>query len=80
MADNKFAAYLCKGCGLGEAFDHAGMEKIAQKEGKMQVVKSHNFLCSAEGVQTIKDDIANEGVTHLMIGACSRRADRKSVV
>ena len=74
MADNKFAAYLCKGCGLGEAFDHAGMEKIAQKEGKMQVVKSHNFLCSAEGVQTIKDDIANEGVTHLMIGACSRRA------
>ena len=74
MADNKYAAYLCAGCGLGEALDHGGMEKVAQKEGKMQVVKRHDFLCSADGVQTIRDDIEKEGVTHVMIGACSRRA------
>ena len=40
MADNKYAAYLCAGCGLGEALDHGGMEKVAQKEGKMQVVSN----------------------------------------
>ena len=40
----------------------------------MAVVKSHPFLCNAEGVQMISDDIANEGVTHLCIAACSRRA------
>ena len=74
MADNKYAAYLCAGCGLGEALEHGGMEKVAQKEGKMQVVKRHAFLCSADGVQTIRDDIEKEGVTHVMIGACSRRA------
>jgi heterodisulfide reductase subunit A-like polyferredoxin len=50
------------------------LEKIAQKEGKMAVVKSHPFLCNAEGVQMIKDDIANDGVTHVCIAACSRRA------
>ncbi len=74
MADNKFAAYICSGCGLGDQLDVKTLEKIAQKEGKMQVVKSHSFLCNAEGVQMIKDDIANEAVTHVCIAACSRRA------
>jgi quinone-modifying oxidoreductase, subunit QmoB len=74
VADNKFAAYLCAGCGLGERLDLAALEKIARKEGKMQLVRQHEFLCSAEGVQSIRDDIGQEGITHAMIGACSRRA------
>ena len=74
MADNKFAAYICAGCGIGDTLKIAALEKIAQKEGKMTLVKSHPFLCNQEGVQMIKDDIANEGVTHLCIAACSRRA------
>jgi hypothetical protein len=73
-ATPKYAAYLCSGCGLGDKLDVGALEKIAQKEGKMAVVKSHPFLCNAEGVQMIKDDIANDGVTHLCIAACSRRA------
>ncbi|MDX9766249.1 MAG: hydrogenase iron-sulfur subunit [Ectothiorhodospiraceae bacterium] len=74
MADNKFAAYICSGCGIGDVLDIAAMEKIAQKEGKMEMVKNHPFLCNAEGVQMIRDDIEKEGVTHICIAACSRRA------
>jgi quinone-modifying oxidoreductase subunit QmoB len=74
MADDKYAAFLCAGCGLGDALDLAQTEKIALKEGKMHVVRRHDFLCSAAGVQTIRDDIEKEGVTHVMIAACSRRA------
>ena len=74
MADNKFAAYICSGCGLGDVLDIKTLEKVATKEGKMQVVKSHPFLCNADGVKLIADDIANEGVTHVCIAACSRRA------
>ena len=74
MADNKFAAYICSGCGIGDAMKVGQLENIAKKEGKMALVKSHPFLCNAEGVQTIKDDIANEQVTHVCIAACSRRA------
>ena len=74
MADNKFAAYLCAGCGLGDTLNIGEIEKIAKKEGKMQVVKRHDFLCSAAGVQSIRDDLEKEGVTHVMIAACSRRA------
>ncbi|MCW8976628.1 MAG: hydrogenase iron-sulfur subunit, partial [Sedimenticola sp.] len=32
------------------------------------------MLCNSEGVQMIRDDIANDAVTHVMIAACSRRA------
>lgn len=74
MAENKFAAYICSGCGLGGVLDISALEKVAQKEMKMSLVKSHPFLCSEEGVAMIANDIASEGVTHLCIAACSRRA------
>ena len=74
MAENKFAAYICSGCGIGDAMKVGQLENIAKKEGKMAIVKSHPFLCNAEGVQLIRDDIANEAVTHVCIAACSRRA------
>ena len=74
MADMKVAAYICKGCGLGERLDADALVKIAQKDGKVPLAKTHDFLCNADGVAMIRNDIANEGVTHIMIGACSRRA------
>ncbi len=74
MADMKTAAYICKGCGIGERVDTAQMAKVATKEGKIHLVREHDFLCSAAGVQTIQDDIDKEGVTHAVIAACSRRA------
>jgi quinone-modifying oxidoreductase subunit QmoB len=40
----------------------------------MNLVREHDFLCSAEGVAMIKNDIENEGVTHAALCACSRRA------
>ena len=74
MADIKYAAYICSGCGIGDKMNVAGLEKVAKTEGKMTVIKNHPFLCNAEGVQMIRDDIANDGVTHLCIAACSRRS------
>lgn len=72
--EKKFAGYICTGCGIGERLDSSQLEMIATREGKMQSCKQHELLCSSEGVQIIRDDIANEGVTHVMIAACSRRA------
>ncbi len=74
MSEMKTAAYICSGCGLGDKLDIAQLSKIAQKEGKMAVVREHAFLCNSEGVQMIRDDIAQEAVTHICIAACSRRA------
>jgi quinone-modifying oxidoreductase subunit QmoB len=74
MAEMKTAAYICKGCDLGSRLDTAALIKVATKDGKMALVREHEFLCSAEGVASIQGDIDNEGVTHVAIAACSRRA------
>ena len=74
MSEMKTAAYVCRGCGIGERLNTKQMGLVAQKEGKMHLVREHDFLCDASGVQMIRDDIDNEAVTHVMIAACSRRS------
>lgn len=49
MAETKTAAYICKGCELGTRLDTAALAKVATKSGKMNLVREHDFLCSAEG-------------------------------
>ncbi len=71
--DKKFAGYVCTGCGIGDRLDAGQLETTATRDGKMQSCKQHEMLCSKEGVDMIKADIA-EGATHIMIAACSRRA------
>ncbi len=72
--DKKFAGYICTGCGIGERLDSGQLETTASRDGKMQSCKQNEMLCSKEGVQMIRDDIANDGLTHVMIAACSRRS------
>ena len=72
--DKKFAGYICTGCGIGDRLDAGQLSSTATRDGKMQSCKQHEMLCSKEGVQMIRDDIANDSVTHVMIAACSRRA------
>ena len=74
MADVMIGAYICQGCGLGERLDCNELATVAEREGKAKVVKQHEFLCSAAGVKLIQDDIDNEGVNRVVIGACSRRS------
>ena len=79
MADEiKVGAYICKGCGLGERLDCGQLATIAQREGKASLVKEHDFLCNAEGVAMIQNDIDNEGVNKVVIAACSRRAKNEA--
>src|SRR5271169_1388792 len=68
--EKKFGVYICKGCGIKEAMD---VEKVAGAAKKVQNYKFHDALCSPEGVQLIKDDMAKEGVNTIIIAACSPR-------
>jgi quinone-modifying oxidoreductase subunit QmoB len=69
--EKKYCAYICKGCGIKDAIDIAKLEGAAKK---IQNYKNHDALCSPEGVQMIKDDIAKEGINTIIIAACSPRA------
>lgn len=71
----KIGAYICSGCGIGDSLDLAALEKVAKKECKAPICKTHEFLCGEEGVALIKADIESEGVNALLIAACSPRVN-----
>ncbi|MGB9803763.1 FAD-dependent oxidoreductase, partial [Desulfofundulus sp.] len=73
--DKKLAVYICTGCGIGEALDIEALSKVATKEYKAPVCKSHPFLCGDEGVALIKQDMEGEGVNTIVIAACSMRVN-----
>ena len=75
MADELLmGAYVCKGCGIGDRLDCGQLEQTATRDGKAKFAKSHDFLCSAEGVAMIQADIDSGETNHVILGACSRRA------
>jgi quinone-modifying oxidoreductase subunit QmoB len=71
--EKKIAAYICTGCGIGEALDVEQLAGVVTKECKIPLCKNHPNLCSREGAALIKADIEGEGVNTVMIAACSSR-------
>lgn len=71
--EQKIGAYICKGCGLGERLDTDQLEQAA-RESRVTFTKQHEFLCSGDGINVIRQDIENGEVTHAVLAACSRRA------
>ena len=68
--DKKLGVYICTGCGIGETLD---IEKLEKKvPPKIEIRKTHPIVCSPEGVELIKQDIANEGVNTVSISALLR--------
>lgn len=72
--EKKIGVYICKGCNIAETVDIEKLVKVAEKEYKIPVCKTHDVFCSPEGLSLIKSDIANEGVNTALIVACSPRA------
>ncbi len=71
--DQKLGVYICAGCGIGESLDIEALKKLATKEFKAPICKSHPWLCGTEGLEMIKADMANEGVNTMSLVACSPR-------
>jgi quinone-modifying oxidoreductase, subunit QmoB len=70
--DKKYGAYICTGCGIGDALDIDAIKDVAEEEA--WPVKTHPFFCGKEGVDIIKKDI-EKGTNTIIIGGCSRRVN-----
>ena len=68
------AAFICHGCGIGERINTERLEQVARKEGRIDEVVHHEFLCGDNGVDTIRSSIDNEELSHIVLAACSSRA------
>lgn len=69
--DKKYCAYICAGCGIGDALDMEALAEIVTGEMSMEC-KTHACLCGADGRALIEKDIAG-GVNTVVVGACSPR-------
>ena len=70
--EKKIGVYICEGCGIGEAIDKERVVKNGVPK-KIEICRNHPIMCSPEGVELIKKDIADEGVNTVVIAACSQR-------
>ncbi|MBB5348994.1 hydrogenase iron-sulfur subunit [Desulfoprunum benzoelyticum] len=71
----KYCAYLCSGCGIGDALDLDELNGVVANEMSMEC-KVHSCMCGADGRGLIQKDI-EEGVNAIVIGACSPRVMTK---
>ena len=73
--DKVIGAYLCTGCGIGDALDIDALKSAASETGAE--MQDHSCLCGAEGRALIEKDIADNGVNVITVCACSPRVMQK---
>ncbi|NQU61293.1 MAG: hydrogenase iron-sulfur subunit [Rhodospirillales bacterium] len=73
VQERKPGVYLCKGCGIGEGVSVDELEQLSTGDLKIPTCRQHDTLCSDEGVEVIKKDIADGTINQAIIGACSHR-------
>jgi len=72
--EKKYGVYICKGCGIEDSVDIEKLVKSSKSATiKEENIKTHDILCSPEGLQLIKGDIKKEGINTIVIAACSPR-------
>jgi quinone-modifying oxidoreductase subunit QmoB len=71
--ETKIGVYICKGCDIGKSLDIDKLVEVATDEMEAAFCKTHDVLCSREGVESIQADIENEGVNRVVVAACSQR-------
>ncbi len=69
--DKKYCAYICAGCGIGDALDLEALSEVVSGEMSMEC-KTHDCLCGKDGRAFIEADVAG-GVNTVVVGACSPR-------
>ena len=66
-------AFICTGCGIGEAVAVDKLQKVATSEYKLAACPTHPCLCGTEGRALVKAAVDTDGADALVIGACSGR-------
>ena len=76
----KIGVYVCH-CGSNIA-GKVDVEDVAKWAGEnvedVTVARDYEFMCSALGQKLVEDDIANEGLTRVVVAACSPHLHEKT--
>ncbi|HMK36880.1 MAG TPA: FAD-dependent oxidoreductase [Desulfomonilaceae bacterium] len=75
--DHKIGVYIDTGHGIGEALDIEALSAVATKEFKVALCKSESYWSDQDKLDEIKKDIAEQGLTTLVIAGPSPRVFQK---
>lgn len=70
--DKTYCAYLCSGCGIGDALDMEALAEVVTGEMSMEC-KTGKCLCGPEGRALMEKDMKDNGVNTFVVAACSPR-------
>jgi len=71
--DTKIGVYICKGCEIAGSIDLDKLTEVANDETEASLCKTHDALCTPEGVELIRTDVEGEGLNRVVVAACSNR-------
>jgi len=76
----RVGVYICHcGSNIAGKIDVEGLAKWASENLEDVVVaRDYKFMCSSLGQELIEDDIRNEGLTRVVVGACSPHLHEKT--
>jgi quinone-modifying oxidoreductase subunit QmoB len=72
----KLGVYLCEGCGIGDCLDVGALRAGAEEADGVAVTRTSKAFCLEDSAQ-IAQDIADQGLDAVVIGACSQRVNRR---
>jgi len=77
--ERKIGVYICE-CGpnISEKIDIDKVIDAVSKLDGVSVAKRYKLLCSEEGKKYLLDEIKKQGLTHLVVSACSPRDHEKT--
>ncbi|NOZ21390.1 MAG: hydrogenase iron-sulfur subunit [Planctomycetes bacterium] len=69
---DKIGVFICTGYGIGEALDIDALSKVAAEEYNVEFCKTVDS-CEGPGLQSMNEDIKNEGLTKVVVAGISPR-------
>ena len=77
--ERKIGVYVCE-CGpnISEKIDIDKVIEAISSDKDVAVIKKFKLLCSADGKKFLEDEIKKQGLTHLVIAACSPKDHEKT--
>ena len=70
---SKLRAFICTGCGIGDALAIDKLQKVATSEYKVPECPTHECLCGEEGRALVRDAVEKDGIDAVVVAACSPR-------
>jgi heterodisulfide reductase subunit A2 len=79
MSEEKVGVYICHcGSNIAGTVDVEEVSRWAGDQESVAIARDYKFMCSSLGQEIIEDDIKEEGLTRIVVAACSPHMHEKT--